>query len=213
MPDQLAVIADLIRSQAPFARRVDAVMQLLRQPRAIESAVWHPYGFVACRLGRVDGGTLRLHLWPAGERTRQEPDWPIHNHIFRLDSTILAGELTNHDYQVSASGRDPLYRVRYHEGQSILTRSEDQVDAVLVRSEVQEPEKTYLIEPLDYHASEVPTEVFAATIVLTSKHVDDAPAVVGAREGRPLYAFTRRPCDDAALAALVEELRRRVGTG
>ena len=56
----------------------------------------HPYGFLVLNLGAVgDCYELRLHVWLADFRPRQEPDWPPHTHPGHFHSFVLEGVVKN----------------------------------------------------------------------------------------------------------------------
>ncbi|MBI1863005.1 hypothetical protein HYS00_02715, partial [Candidatus Microgenomates bacterium] len=71
---------------------------------------WHPLGFMVWHLGVNEGGeSLRLHVWPRGERKKSPVGPHIHNHAWYLSSLVLAGEYTDTFFDVIDRGVVPEY--------------------------------------------------------------------------------------------------------
>jgi hypothetical protein len=63
------------------------------------SGKWHPIGFQAYHLGvNRKGYSLRLHIWPEGERRKSEVGPHIHDHAWHLASRVLAGTYVDNIY-------------------------------------------------------------------------------------------------------------------
>ena len=84
----------------------------------------HPYGFFIVKPLVNSKRQIRLHIWLPGNRRRQKPDWPTHNHNFDLHSVIIKGELTHHIWEVTSNIDSPLalHKVSYIDSISKLTR-------------------------------------------------------------------------------------------
>src|SRR5437879_13738561 len=72
--------------------------------------LWHPLGFVSVVVKEDDAVAIRLHYWPAGERRPKNPNWPIHNHVFELCSTIITGEIIDRQYESCDGLERQIYR-------------------------------------------------------------------------------------------------------
>lgn len=65
---------------------------------------WHPLGFMVWHLGVNDHGeSLRLHIWPEGERKYNRGPH-IHNHAWHLSSLVLAGDYTDTLFNLDETG-------------------------------------------------------------------------------------------------------------
>lgn len=53
------------------------------------ASYWHPNGFAKLVLHAAPGFTIRMHVWPSGERRRGEGD--PHSHRWDFASTVLVG--------------------------------------------------------------------------------------------------------------------------
>jgi hypothetical protein len=67
---------------------------------------WHPAGgFMVYHLGvNLSGESLRLHIWPEGERRDSAVGPHIHNHAWNLSSLIMAGTYSDVVYEVDQVG-------------------------------------------------------------------------------------------------------------
>src|SRR5690606_31223069 len=70
--------------------------------------VWHPLGFVMCRVARWGSRSLRVHIWPNHNGHQQIPAWMIHDHLFHLKSWVLSGEIENTEYVIDVGGKEHL---------------------------------------------------------------------------------------------------------
>src|SRR5438132_13498275 len=179
----------LARSISGKGKREDVITHLLPllAPTHLEaySATWHPLGFLVVRLGEVPSGQLRLHIWTSNSRPIQLPNWPVHTHIFELQSHILVGTVTNEWYEVKPGnpGYSRLYEVAYRGTTSMMNATSNYVDCACTLQESFDPGSNYVVDREQYHATEVADGRFAATIVLAANPVDAVPIVVGSREG------------------------------
>lgn len=123
-------LASCIKSKSSHPNVVETTHALLRKIRQNPDQlplVCHPLGFLLIRLGNLDSSSsLRLHIWLPNQRTTQNPEWLIHNHVFTLDSHILIGQITNNVFYTdfhSQKSTGCLYSVEYESGQSVLRRT------------------------------------------------------------------------------------------
>ena len=72
------------------------VIQLGRDKGA--SFIWHPLGFILCKLSEEGERKIRLHIWPNNNDRMQNPAWLIHDHLFHLKSWVIAGKIENTEY-------------------------------------------------------------------------------------------------------------------
>lgn len=144
--------------------------------------LWHPLGFVSLPLIESEGWVLKLHYWPNGMRKPKKPDWPIHNHRFRIESRVLYGAVENRLYGIEMGGEYRLFPVAYSGKDSVLEPSETFVTATLQNTEYHKAGVTYEIPRKVFHQTFVPINTSAMTIVLQTDLVDSPPFVVGKEE-------------------------------
>lgn len=185
-----------------------AVVEALRGLPAGPAAVWHPYGFFVLKVALLnDLGTLRLHVWPAGERRAQLPLWPVHCHRWHLASYVLAGEIENVWYQAEPGGAHPLYACTRVDGASVMTRTDALVSVREVGRQRLRAGSDYVVGIDTYHATSVDPSTFTATLALTRLDSDPYEAfVVGRREGDARYVYPRDLVEPAVVEAVLCQL-------
>lgn len=175
--------------------------ELLRSLSLLATGVplWHPLGFVSCTLASAPDWALKVHLWPKGKRLSKSPNWPIHDHAFRIESRILHGTLRNREYSLTPGTRCELYRVVYENKSSGLVRTRSLTDVKLTKSTVHVTDDSYSIERSEFHNTVVSIDTSAATVVLKTNRGDSFPLVVGrpwaAERLAPLYQRESFPED------------------
>jgi hypothetical protein len=178
---EAAALWAALREDAPLP--AEGLRALLRDlVAAPPEAVWHPTGFVVLTLVRSSEGTLRLHLWPPGERELGRPCWPVHDHVWDLRAQVLHGEVESRAYDVvdDARGDAVLYAVAYGEGRRSCMRRSDR--RVSVRARIPRRVATgerYEVPAGEFHASTVAVDRFAATLAATRATAQPWPWVVG----------------------------------
>lgn len=181
-----------------------------------ERSSWHPYGFAVLRLGTAASYNVRFHIWPPNNRSRQNPDWPVHNHPWSLESRIICGRVRNESYKVTpiaGSSDYRLYEVNYHEDISVLKRTNTYVKCEFIEETTYSLGDCYRVPNQAFHASWVDDDIIAATIVRTTKSSTSNPLVVG-REGFDMeYRFTRRHCDSKTLRSLMTAALNELAKG
>jgi len=185
------------RHELLVARVRGLLSVLLKTPPAVPAA-WHPLGFIHFSLGEVRrGDKLRLHVWPRMHRRTQEPPLPIHDHIFDLESEVLAGSLLNRFFSVEGDTATPTHRVfevLYDGDVSALRATEQTAQCQQISERLFVSGDRYRVARGAYHATEVADSEFAATVVLTTAISDRAPLVLGPLSGPGTYRYRRQLC-------------------
>ena len=216
MQSQIDTIADCIHHRASHSAICEAILPLLQRV-AYDPAqfvfTWHPYGFLVIRLGTYAGQTqVRLHIWPLGQRDRQQPDWPIHNHSWLLESHILCGHICDRQYQITpdSDGLHRLYTTRFEHTRSYMEATTTRAHCSSAMVRVHATGDTYAIPHGIYHSTDVDADVFATTLVLMSQPTGEPPSVLGQLSGEMQYMFERRspPLDttQALVTAVIAQL-------
>lgn len=208
-----AALTEALRRGEPPSRA--PVRALLAEAEAHPpAAAWHPTGFVVVELLRDPHGALRLHLWPTGQREHGQPCWPIHDHVWHLQSHVLCGAVESHGYAVhdDPEGTSVLYAVEYGAARSSCMRRSAR--RVTVRAEAPrrvEAGRSYAVDAGAFHASRVPAEALAATLVVTRITARPWPWVVGELDA-PAVVPVERPAAEAGLVrALVQQVDAALG--
>lgn len=207
-----ALIRALRRGEPPRPSAIRALLaELEAQPPA---AAWHPTGFVVLEPYRDDHGSLRLHAWPTGEREHGRPCWPIHDHVWHLRSHVLCGVVESHDYEVrdDPKGSSVLYAVEYGAGRSSYLRRSERT--VSVRSGTPcrvEAGESYTVEAGAFHASRVPAQTMAATLVITRRTDQPWPWVVGELDAPERVPVERPLVDETLVRALLRQVDAMLG--
>lgn len=170
---------------------------------------WHPLGFVHSKLCHIPNiGDLRLHVWLEDNRKTQFPPMPIHDHIFQVNSFVLAGSVTNHVYEIG-SDSGSLYRIyeaEYAHGGSHLKPTEELLTCDLESSITYNKGDFYQVERDIFHETTVENESFAATLVIaTEKDQTEQPKILGPTNGND-YFYKREQCNEPILKLLSKNL-------
>lgn len=144
---------------------------------------WHPVGgFMVYHLGvNTDGESLRLHIWPEGERKKSKVGPHIHNHAWQLSSLVLAGTYMDTIYGIEPAGIVDDENERRDRG---LLRAfslgylPDGTDAMLtdgtcffvkpINNRVVDAGEIHNIKDGVYHLPKIPDDKTVATLVLDS---------------------------------------------
>ena len=196
-------------------RSISRVAQLaLAQLVSAEQSVFksHPLGFFVRVLETLPTGErIRLHVWHASVCGNQGSELSIHSHPFELSSYIVFGQLRNITYDVvhSASGGNRLFSVGYDDQHSVLTPTHERV-SWQARSEAKlAAGAQYHVPAGQFHATSVPPEAVAATIVITGPEGAAQARVVGPDVGSPIrYRRSDQNLPRELLEEVLEQLRR-----
>lgn len=173
------------------------------------SFAWHPLGFIHLKAGGVGNRDLRIHIWPPHDRRPQEPLWPIHDHIWDLNSYVVLGEITDLTFEAgpsSSSATHRVYHVEYSESFSILQPTEEVVAARLVKRREISANAGYSIPIGTFHSSDVPTDQLTVTAVVATKSTNHAPRVLGEVCNAASHQYERSKCDSRIASSLVKHL-------
>jgi len=162
----------------------DAVAEILRSARAVDDVTWHPTGFVVAKVEVFERGMLRLHVWPDDDRVFGEPHWPVHDHVFSLQSLVLMGSVFSREHEVvdDPAGTMRRWAVDYGEGRdSQLVPEGNPVSVRAGQPVTTGPGNTYGVAAGRFHTSSVPEGQLAATLVATRATDRRRPFVLGPR--------------------------------
>lgn len=175
----------------------------------------HPLGFVLFDVASAGISRIRLHVWPASERTLHHSLAQIHDHAFSFRSRCLAGQIANWQYTVESSAQGPyqMYEVAYDNSSSSLRLLDGHWTATRVDESCYEAGETYQMSAGVFHRSVVPNSMLTATLMVT-EGMENAPSpkVLVSNETELSEKFTRATIENQIssqlLADLAAELRR-----
>lgn len=186
---------------------ISLVARILATPEDF-SARLHPLGFIWLALtDRAAARSLRLHLWPENP-VIQNPDFLVHDHTFSFSSFILHGEIRNDEYEVTENnqGEKQLFRVEYDQVSSLLRPSGVRVNCRLVHSAICKTGTFYSLSAPAYHATTVPQNKFAATLVLTTADREKTAHVIGPATSKETCVCERLPVEGRHVLIYLERL-------
>ncbi|MFL5740851.1 MAG: hypothetical protein ACJ75B_11580 [Flavisolibacter sp.] len=163
-------------------------------------AKYHPLGFYAFTLGKLDDiVTVRLHVWPVEAKVQNE-NLLIHNHVFNFKSLVLFGAITNKTYTVQESneGDGNLFKVEYFEKGSRLTKLAGNYRLLPpVITQVSEGQY-YSVMSTEFHESLNTGKRFSVTILYTKSVSNSTPLVFGKNFKEDSIEFERNelPVDE-----------------
>lgn len=174
---------------------------------------WHPLGFVHFKLGSVQNiGDVRLHIWSNTIRKTQDPEMPIHNHVYTVNSHILIGNVTNKLYKTISGNYSKIYNVSYDNHRSFLISSEQPVGYELVHEKTYRSGENYSVVRGEFHESIVRNDEFAATIVVATDKINGAAITLGPKEGSKIYKYKRELCDKVTINQVISILSDKLFT-
>ncbi len=177
-------------------RLVEEAIDRIGTTRHLRQATWHPSGFAVIPLNeRNDHMLARIHVWPCPAPPRPDPDWPIHNHTWAIDSRILCGALTDETIAVASDseGAHVLYLPACAaDGTGMLVRSEARVSAAVTCRSTYRAGEQYYLAPDAFHVS-VPAPDLTATVVVMTRPSFGTTRVLGGLSGADSYYTVRPP--------------------
>jgi hypothetical protein len=145
----------------------------------------HPLGFFYASESLGDGLNLRYHLWPSSwEMPTLEQGREDHDHTYRLNSIVVAGELRHRTFEAfdDPQGTHEILEVSYNSGDSVLSPSGRIVRVTCSGDERYVAGQCYQLRPGTIHRA-VPVKLPMATIVVTTDDDNKRKPRVLARVG------------------------------
>jgi hypothetical protein len=142
---------------------------------------WHPLGFIHTKLAEDDNATYRLHIWPVNLTAIRPQEHKIHDHLFDVESIVLAGAVENIEYEAVTSSQPPTHRILRVEylphGPKIY---EDSTSCLLEHrgSKVISSTERYKIERHTLHETSRISNETAVTFIRTSRSSNYHPRVI-----------------------------------
>lgn len=164
----------------------------------------HPLGFLHLALP----GARRLHIWPT-ERTPQDANLQIHDHVFGFTSRVLVGSIENVLYDVveRSDGSHQLMRVEYSDGQSMVVPTGQRV-ALRESERLLTPQfGLYSVQAGTFHKSRVADGAVACSILTYQEAGLTQPRVVGPVGRQHDMKFAREIVPEGEIRSLLSSLQ------
>ncbi|MCI2254225.1 hypothetical protein L2D08_07600 [Domibacillus sp. PGB-M46] len=212
----LLTLAVNLVNKAPHEQIKSLLLEIISLKKQDNSLIgnWHPLGFIHANLGHIDGiGTIRLHIWLPNKRKTQNPSFPIHDHVFTVNSHILSGSVTNRIYQIEEdliNSTHKLYTVKYDNNKSILQSLNQKINCQFISEESFTSGQYYSVNSNVFHSSEVNKNQFASTLVLTNNYINGEPKVVGELFLNDIYTYERSLCESVEFLEIIASLEQKL---
>jgi hypothetical protein len=174
----------------------------------------HPLGFLYFPLLRDGDCVLRLHIWPEDRPTPPLTTSQYHTHTWDLTSLVLAGEVTNDLLTVVPVAKNPQYRVFSINGvgqDDAIVATDLLIDTDIFSSETYRAGDRYTIPTGVYHATTLPADAFAATLVVVRRRNRGPEMTLGPID-MPTHSTFRAAATEADSQAAAARLLRHLGS-
>jgi hypothetical protein len=209
------------KAEAFLAAKASAVLGAIQDILTSIEGKWNPGGFMVFPLGLLeDGCSLRLHVWPRGmERDTDQGPNP-HNHTVHLTSRIILGRYSDVIFDVDRIQDGPesasdalnlpnIYRL-YATYRGPAGKDNLKAKGTLVRVTPREYRiirdgETHHIPAGEYHASEIPTNILTASLVLDSPSFRESSDVL-LKSSEPDIRRVRKAIDAEQLQTAMNQI-------
>jgi hypothetical protein len=167
------------RAEAIIRRQIsEGFLQL-----AIESpAYWHPNGFAVFPLQQVGTDLLRLHVWPAIQKSQYDWHPEIHSHDRHVASVSLGGYKNDHRWKQAEGDEYEVYIVEDVGSSTTFVTTGQLIGLRETDVRTYNPDEFYVEAAGNLHGISKPEGVPCATLCLKSEIVEpSAQRVVGTR--------------------------------
>ncbi|MDA4845250.1 hypothetical protein [Hoeflea poritis] len=156
-------------------RNYSAIKRGLRNQIESNNYVYthHPLGFLLAEVCQTASATLRLHYWKQDLASLGSAITPYHDHIWRLSSCVLHGEIENCvlDVELRADGEYFLTEVQQREGVDSVPSEGDRASFEISTSERIQEGGFYFLAPRVFHFSKLIPGKDALTLVLSEPEI------------------------------------------
>ncbi|WP_129590243.1 hypothetical protein [Roseovarius nitratireducens] len=139
--------------------------------------IHHPLGFLLTEIFRQDESVIRLHYWKHDLATSGSAVTPYHDHIWRLSSCVLFGEIENCilEVQIDPEGEYLLTEVEQSGRVDNVPAHGDRASFKIKKRERLRRGDFYYLPPRVFHFSGMVEGTDALTLVLSETEIDGSP--------------------------------------
>lgn len=174
-----SLITSLFESYSK-SKAIKVIDYMVQSSESLE-AFWHPLGFIHIKLFKRGSENFRLHIWPQKQRSKTSTNYPIHNHIYDIESIVLSGRIGCQNYEVrqSKTSNSSLCDVLYFKDKSVLKSTKKKIKVIEKNLSWTNADNSYCINKGEFHQSVVPEGEFSATLLRNYNYsADSNPKVV-----------------------------------
>lgn len=169
--------------------------------------IWHPLGFIFCKLSEEGLRKIRLHIWPSNNDRMQNPAWLIHDHLFELKSWVIAGEIENTEYSVTDGEPNyTIYNAKYENNKSVLYKTDKNLCLNISHKAAVIFGDTYRVPFGVFHQSISISKTTSLTVCETIDQLNRSPMVAGDMHGLGVYSYIRSKVDRKDLDSIIEKI-------
>jgi len=182
----------------------------------------HPLGFIYIELAKEDSAIYRLHIWAKDVRYTQEPNWPIHNHIYDIESYLIIGKIKQTTYNLVNAKENPsypLYKIKYTKKGTIKEKLKESTDLEISDIKILNTGESYSFPKESFHRIDVPNDSLTATLVKSSAiNNNNSPIVVATEENKQKNLIYNKDILNndliiQLLTTIIETLKEKKGGG
>lgn len=169
--------------------------------------IWHPLGFVMCRVARWESASIRVHIWPNHRGYQQNPAWLIHDHLFHLKSWVLSGKIENQEYVIKTNGKGHvIYEARYDGDRSILNKTNVYCSKSINKKSVHSKGSVYEVPSGVFHESRSLSNKTTVTVCETFDEIAAPPKILGSIDGLLSYTYQRKQASKNEICDLIRKI-------
>lgn len=169
--------------------------------------IWHPLGFILCKLSEEGERKIRLHIWPNNNDRMQKPAWLIHDHMFDLKSWVITGKIENTEYSVTEGKSNyRVYNAKYEKDSSVLYRTDRLIRLYKNNRSLLNAGEAYEVPLGILHQSVSSSESTTVTVCETINRPSISPIIAGEINGAVRYSYTRAQVDENDLHAIIAKI-------
>jgi hypothetical protein len=192
--------------------RIKVLTDFLLQDQELVAAFAHPLGFIDIQHRKLSEESISFHFWSKDVQSAQNPYWPIHDHIYGFESTVLIGKVKNELIECVPSlyGQHCLYTVSYTESQSRLSKTTSHCAYRVMQTDILSQDENYSLPAGKFHQSTalvdndlgITVTAFQKKIAPTSQTVQ----VIGPSDGPSEIIYERREMPVETLLEIMSDL-------
>lgn len=137
----------------------------------------HPLGFYYTRLAERDKSSVRLHYWRAHDQGSGTAVTPYHDHVWKLKSCVLFGELENELFQIEedTEGNFTVSEITQIHGVDVVKPGNKPVSICTQSRSRYSRGDFYEIEPRAFHRTVVSPDTPTVTVVCADVVIAGGP--------------------------------------
>lgn len=161
---------------------ITELLDRVSQKQAEQAVIrMHPYGFLQLSLsdaGWRDSG-YRIHVWSEQLPPMTRPEFQVHNHIYRVDSQVLVGELKDIQYGVKENPQGEYLVFQAADGKLINTWMNVSIRGR--ETSIITAGQCYFVDKWIFHSSESMAPLTVTLFRKSEAETQKAPLVIGPR--------------------------------